>query len=432
MHSLPVLVVIGVEEAGSTTGGAGGGNVTPASQQQQQDWSAVWEFFENPCSLLLGGGVLSKSMQEAVCNAISEMRRYYSRKVVDVLIRVTRSSLECLRKRFTSEQGGPPVFILQSHLMIPNVVVKPSLEEVQEALIAAGKHISGVAKGVSQWTAGKARQPPSKWTRIGKVEPISNTALTSVVSNLDQETGGKAWPNVSGDAKARRRKMYRLISEDKPSFPLQSRNFFNHVMENKEVMKALSLLSISSQKIKPVITEFLESWSPYKFLWENVMSKKAAHTIGLVEAEASLRRHNELESELNIVPDLYTFRSCLVVSVEKLKFGLLTEIKTCNHRLGNALKKKFHREMDYVYAVINEMDRKLDKPIRDLDDVRLIMETLKKIREQEVDMELKIEPIEVCTNFFLKFFFFFFFFFFLSFFWLLFLYIDKIGIYSHL
>lgn len=60
--------------------------------------------------------------------------------------------------------------------------------------------------------------------------------------------------------------------------------------------------------------------------------------------------------------------------------------------------------MDYVYAVINEMDRKLDKPIRDLDDVRLIMETLKKIREQEVDMELKIEPIEVCTNFFLKFF----------------------------
>lgn len=51
--------------------------------------------------------------------------------------------------------------------------------------------------------------------------------------------------------------------------------------------------------------------------------------------------------------------------------------------------------MDYVYAVINEMGRKLDKPIRDLDDVRLVMDTLKKIREQEVDMELKIEPIEV-------------------------------------
>lgn len=59
------------------------------------------------------------------------------------------------------------------------------------------------------------------------------------------------------------------------------------------------------------------------------------------------------------------------------------------------MRKKYKREMDYVYAVINEMDRKLDRNIRDLDDVRTIMDTLAKIREQEVDMELKIEPIEV-------------------------------------
>lgn len=51
--------------------------------------------------------------------------------------------------------------------------------------------------------------------------------------------------------------------------------------------------------------------------------------------------------------------------------------------------------MDYVYALINEMERKLERPIRDLDDVRLVMDMLKKIREQEIDMELKIEPIEV-------------------------------------
>jgi len=58
----------------------------------------------------------------------------------------------------------------------------------------------------------------------------------------------------------------------------------------------------------------------------------------------------------------------------------------CNHKIGQAMKKKYKKEMDYVYAVINEMDRKLDRPIRDLDDVRMIMETLGKIREQEVDM----------------------------------------------
>lgn len=51
--------------------------------------------------------------------------------------------------------------------------------------------------------------------------------------------------------------------------------------------------------------------------------------------------------------------------------------------------------MDYVYAIMNDMERKLERPIRDLDDVRTVMETLKKIREQEVDMELKIDPVEV-------------------------------------
>lgn len=35
-----------------------------------------------------------------VTNAVSEMRRYYSRKVIDVLIKVTRFSLDTLRKIF--------------------------------------------------------------------------------------------------------------------------------------------------------------------------------------------------------------------------------------------------------------------------------------------------------------------------------------------
>lgn len=75
----------------------------PAAQQQQ-DWSVVWEYFDNPQKLLLQpGGTFSKVMQDMVRNAVAEMRRYYSRKVVDVLIKVTRHSLDCLRKRFSPD-----------------------------------------------------------------------------------------------------------------------------------------------------------------------------------------------------------------------------------------------------------------------------------------------------------------------------------------
>lgn len=51
--------------------------------------------------------------------------------------------------------ANEPVFLLNALLMIPNIVIRPSLEDVQEALVIAGKHITGVAKGVAQWTGGK-------------------------------------------------------------------------------------------------------------------------------------------------------------------------------------------------------------------------------------------------------------------------------------
>ena len=75
--------------------------------------------------------------------------------------------------------------------------------------------------------------------------------------------------------------------------------------------------------------------------------------------------------------------------------GLQTELRSSINKIGQILGKKYHREMDYVYAVMLEMEKKLERPIRDLDDVRMVIDNLKKIRDQEVDMELRIEPIEV-------------------------------------
>lgn len=138
----------------------------------------------------------------------------------------------------------------------------------------------------------------------------------------------------------------------------------------------------------------------------------------LMEFESTLHCLAQLDANLLVEPDFVHLCNCIAVATEKLKYGLAVEIKckmffflikiaknlynfgfflACTHKIGQAMKKKYKREMDYVYAVINEMDRKLDRNIRDLDDVRMIMDTLSKIREQEVDMELKIEPIEVIS-----------------------------------
>lgn len=51
------------------------------------------------------------------------------------------------------EAAPNPVFLLHATLMIPAVTVKPSLDDVQEALTSVGKTITGVAKGVAQWNS---------------------------------------------------------------------------------------------------------------------------------------------------------------------------------------------------------------------------------------------------------------------------------------
>lgn len=54
------------------------------------------------------------------------------------------------------------------------------------------------------------------------------------------------------DPRTRRRRLYKLASEPKAKFPFQPRNFYSLVIENKEIIKTLSLLSSCTSQIKPV------------------------------------------------------------------------------------------------------------------------------------------------------------------------------------
>lgn len=75
------------------------------------------------------------------------------------------------------------------------------------------------------------------------------------------------------------------------------------------------------------LTEFLDRWKPYKFLWKNERSMRELLQISLSEFETTLRKHSELEDRLATEPDMIIFGTSIAVSTEKLKYGLYTEIK---------------------------------------------------------------------------------------------------------
>lgn len=75
-------------------------------------------------------------------------------------------------------------------------------------------------------------------------------------TRTDQKTAkGAGAKTREEDLKTKRRRLYRLTTDEKPAFPIQQRNFYGHVMENKEVVKTLSLLSSCTQDMKQVCIE---------------------------------------------------------------------------------------------------------------------------------------------------------------------------------
>lgn len=58
---------------------------------------------------------------------------------------------------FLDKGESPPVFLLHATLLIPRVTVTPTMDEVQESLVIAGRYITAVSKGVGQWTGGKPK-----------------------------------------------------------------------------------------------------------------------------------------------------------------------------------------------------------------------------------------------------------------------------------
>lgn len=80
---------------------------------------------------------------------------------------------------------------------------------------------------------------------------------------------------------------------------------------------------------------------------------------------------------------------------ERLKFGLLTETKAWRLAYGKSCNNKYRSEMEAIFDFIDDMTKRLNRPIKDLDDIRYVMAALKEIRENEIKIDMLISPIEV-------------------------------------
>lgn len=75
--------------------------------------------------------------------------------------------------------------------------------------------------------------------------------------------------------------------------------------------------------------------------------------------------------------------------------ALTSENKAWMTGFGLHCNKKYCTEMENIFTFIEEVSKRLNRPIKDLDDIRIAMAALKEIREQQIPIDFQVGPIEV-------------------------------------
>lgn len=84
----------------------------------------------------------------------------------------------------------------------------------------------------------------------------------------------------------------------------------------------------------------------------------------------------------------------VICLTDTLKASLVAEARAWKVAFGRALNGKASADMEEIFTFIEDMQKRLARPIKDLDDVRAAMAALEEIRANEIKIDMTITPVE--------------------------------------
>ena len=84
----------------------------------------------------------------------------------------------------------------------------------------------------------------------------------------------------------------------------------------------------------------------------------------------------------------------ILYETDQLKLSLVQECRAWKRAFGAALNRQASANMSEIYAFVDSLNRQLQRPVRDLEDVRGAMAALREVREGEIRIDSLIGPVE--------------------------------------
>ncbi|KAM6184114.1 dynein axonemal heavy chain 8 isoform 2-T2 [Erethizon dorsatum] len=306
-----------------------------------------------------------------------EVYAFFSHQLLDSLQKATRLSLDTMKRRIFVSPYGRRLsddiisFIkTEVHLAIPNVVMVPSLDDIQQAINRMIQLTLEVSRGVAHWGQQRVH-----------VKAVTNSPT---ITDLMHVTAGKQL-----------KKEDKSFEEVIPARKLK--NFYPGVAEHKDISKLVLLLSSSVNSLRAMAQEALQEFQKYKTLWTEDRDVKVKEFLGnnpsLTEIRSEILHYATFEQEIDELKPIIVV-GALELHTGPMKLALSIEAKAWKMLLCRYLNEEYKKKMSDMIVFINEYMKKLSRPIRDLDDVRFAMEALSCIRDNEIQMDMTLGPIE--------------------------------------
>uniref|UniRef100_A0A4W3JTT1 Dynein axonemal heavy chain 8 n=1 Tax=Callorhinchus milii TaxID=7868 RepID=A0A4W3JTT1_CALMI len=289
---------------------------------------------------------------------IKELYGYFSYYMLDSLVKSTQLSFDLLKRRIfnQSNEEFAPFLKAEVHLVIPNVVMVPSLDDIQHIINRLIQMVLEVSRNVTQW-------------RQMKGHPNS----------IEEE-------ETSGNQK-----------EESKDFKKKLKNFYHNVAEHKDVTKLVAVLSSSVNTIRSTVNSALETFQKFKVLWsedrESTVKQFMAKHPSLYELRAEIQHYAAFEADIEALSPTIVV-DFIELSTAPMKMALAVEAKAWKLLLCRYLNEEYKAKLAEITAFEKEQLKNLSRPIRDLDDVRFAMESLSEIRKNEIYMDMTLGPIE--------------------------------------
>ncbi|XP_070190341.1 dynein axonemal heavy chain 5-like isoform X2 [Littorina saxatilis] len=295
---------------------------------------------------------------------------YFTQRNTEALVKCTRLSLDTIKRRLqavrypigdeSKEDPKPPLFKVDVVLAIPNVVMKPNLEDLQHSLNKGVQIILKASQDIPQWEHQVLHQRQQQ------------KELEILAAELNEE-GAKIMQ------------------------PTQIKPLHKVISEHKDVVKIIIQLNSIISTFKGDVQESLDDYTKYAELWDKepevVVKEFMAGKPIMSEIEAQIKYYQRLEQDIEEIQPSFRVGSVLF-STERLRLALVTETHNWKLAYAKALNDRCGREMDSVMDFIDSLMKRLCRPIKDLDDVRTAMAGLGEIRENEIRVDMIIGPVE--------------------------------------